>query len=105
MQDWEKALREMGRVLKPGGELVILDFSLPRIKLMRGIYRLYLHTLLPAIAGMITGKREAYRYLGSSIESFPSGMEMCDLIESVGFFKIRQRPLFPGVATIYSAIK
>ncbi|MCH2060918.1 MAG: ubiquinone/menaquinone biosynthesis methyltransferase [Verrucomicrobiales bacterium] len=105
MQDWEKALREMGRVLKPGGELFILDFSLPRIKLMRGIYRLYLHTLLPAIAGMITGRREAYRYLGSSIESFPSGMEMCDLIESVGFFKIRQRPLFPGVATIYSAIR
>ncbi len=105
MEDWERALMEMGRVLKPGGLLVILDFSLPRGKLTRGIYRFYLHSVLPIMAGMITGRRKAYRYLGSSIEVFPSGREMCDLIEGVGFFKTRESPLFPGVATIYSAIK
>jgi len=105
MEDWERALKEMGRVLKPGGLLVILDFSLPRGKLTRGIYRFYLHTVLPIMAGMITGRRKAYRYLGSSIEVFPSGTEMCDLIEGAGFFKTRGSPLFPGVATIYSAIK
>ncbi len=105
MEDWERALKEMGRVLKPGGLLVILDFSLPRGKLTRGIYRFYLHTVLPIMAGMITGSSKAYRYLGSSIEVFPSGRKMCDLIEGAGFFKTRESPLLPGVATIYSAIK
>lgn len=105
MEDWERALKEMGRVLKPGGKLVVLDFSLPRGKLTRGIYRFYLHTVLPILAGIITGRREAYRYLGGSIEAFPSGQEMCDLIEIAGFCETRQKPLFPGVATIYSAIK
>ena len=105
MEDWEKALMEMGRVLQPGGLLVILDFSLPRGKLTRSIYRFYLHTILPITAGVITGRRKAYRYLGSSIETFPSGRAMRELIEGAGFFKTRENRLFPGVATIYSAIK
>ena len=105
MADWAGALTEMARVLKPGGLLVVLDFSLPRGQLRRKVYRFYLHRVLPRLAGMITGRSEAYRYLGESIESFPAGEQMCELIGAAGFSATKAKSLCPGVATIYSAIK
>ncbi|MFP6873510.1 MAG: ubiquinone/menaquinone biosynthesis methyltransferase [Verrucomicrobiales bacterium] len=105
MADWPGALTEMARVLRPGGLLVVLDFSLPRGKLRRKVYRFYLHRVLPRLAGVITGRGEAYRYLGGSIESFPAGEQMCELIRATGFSATRQKPLSPGVATIYSALR
>ena len=74
----EDALREMGRMLRPGGHLLILDFSLPE-NLLKSPYRFYLHRILPVIAGWMTGHREAYDYLAESIEAFPSGQAMQDL--------------------------
>ena len=65
----------MARVLRPGGRLVVLDFSLPS-GLLRRPYRFYLHHVLPRLAGWLTGQRDAYEYLGSSIEKFPSGPAM-----------------------------
>ena len=76
MADYPAALREMHRVLKPGGRLLILDFSLPT-GILRTPYRLYLHNVLPRMAGWLTGQRDAYEYLGGSIEAFPSGKAMC----------------------------
>ena len=105
MADWSGALTEMFRVLSSGGYLIILDFSLPQSFLGRKLYRFYLHKILPAVAGLITGKRSAYQYLGGSIESFPSGEKMCTLIESNGFNLARFNPLSGGIATIYSAEK
>ena len=63
MADWSVALNEMFRVLSSKGYLIILDFSLPKGSLGRKLYRSYLHNVLPAVAGLITGKRSAYRYL------------------------------------------
>ena len=105
MADWSVALNEMFRVLSSKGYLIILDFSLPKGSLGRKLYRSYLHKILPAVAGLITGKRSAYRYLGGTIESFPSGKEMCSLIESRGFSNPKFHPLSGGIATIYSAEK
>ncbi len=102
MADWSAALREMGRVLRPGGHLLVLDFSLPRGAL-RPLYRFYLHRCLPWIAGLITGEREAYQYLGASIEQFPSGPAMCALLESSGFSDAKNDPLSGGIVTIYRA--
>ncbi len=69
MADWGAALREIARVLVPAGHLLVLDFSLPRGAL-RPLYRAYLHRVLPLIAAAVTGQKNAYDYLGASIETF-----------------------------------
>jgi demethylmenaquinone methyltransferase/2-methoxy-6-polyprenyl-1,4-benzoquinol methylase len=105
MASWEDALREMARVLRTGGLLLVMEFSLPELAPVRKLYRLYLHKLLPRFAAAITGNKEAYEYLGSSIESFPRGREMQGLVERSGFSDFCARPLCCGVASIYTARK
>jgi demethylmenaquinone methyltransferase/2-methoxy-6-polyprenyl-1,4-benzoquinol methylase len=100
MADYPAALREMLRVLKPEGRLLILDFSLPN-GLLRRPYRLYLHHVLPHLAGWLTGQRDAYQYLGGSIETFPAGNTMTKLLETCGFSATRATPLSGGVVSIY----
>jgi demethylmenaquinone methyltransferase/2-methoxy-6-polyprenyl-1,4-benzoquinol methylase len=104
MADWNLALREMGRVLRSGGHLLVLDFSLPA-GLLRPAYRFYLHHCLPLLASLVTGQKAAYDYLGGSIEKFPSGEEMIRLIEANGFFAATVEPLTGGIATIYTGTK
>jgi demethylmenaquinone methyltransferase/2-methoxy-6-polyprenyl-1,4-benzoquinol methylase len=102
MADYPAALREMRRILRPGGSLFILDFSLPA-GVLRHPYRLYLHHVLPRLAGLLTGQRDAYEYLGGSIEQFPSGEEMKQLLESCDLTEPEATPLTFGVVSIYQA--
>jgi demethylmenaquinone methyltransferase/2-methoxy-6-polyprenyl-1,4-benzoquinol methylase len=102
MADWDRALQEMSRVLRAEGHLLVLDFSIPTGAL-RPAYRFYLHRCLPLLASVVTGQKAAYDYLGGSIEKFPSGLAMVELIESNGFANASAEPLTGGIATIYSA--
>ena len=105
MEDWPRAVAEMARVTRPGGHLIVLDFSLPTLPGLRGGYRFYLHRVLPRIAGWLTGQRAAYEYLSGTIERFPSGPAMVDLLSTNGFQSARAIPLSGGIASIYLAQK
>ena len=102
MASYPQALREMCRLLRSGGHCLILDFSVPPPP-FRWIYRPYLHRFLPGIAGMLTGERAAYEYLGESIENFPSGNAMCELLESAGFSEPHALRLSGGIVSLYTA--
>ena len=101
MASWPEALAQMHRVLKPGGHVLILDFSVPPAPL-RWVYRPYLHRVLPWIAGWLTGERGAYEYLGDSIERFPSGAAMCRLLEEAGFVSPSAERLTGGIVSLYT---
>ena len=105
MEDWGKALGEMLRILKTNGHLLVLEFSLPTIPILRAIYRFYLHRCLPVLGSFLTRKKSAYAYLGDSIEDFPGGTAMCQLMEASGFHNASAQPLSGGIVTIYTAEK
>ena len=102
MASWAGALTEMRRVLKPGGHLLVLDFSLPR-GWWGGGYRFYLRQCLPVIAGAVSGERSAYDYLAESIGRFPSGNAMTRLIENCDFADAQGEELTGGIVSLYTA--
>ena len=100
--DIDIALTEMKRILKPGGKLIILEFSLPTNRLFQMIYLFYFRNILPAIGSLVSGDQKAYRYLNSTVETFPYGQAFCNIMKQAGFKKIDLNELHFGIATIYS---
>ena len=103
IKDTKKALQEMKRVCKPGGSVIILEFSLPENPLMRKFYLFYFQKVLPVVAGWITGKKDAYRYLNSTVMAFPYGREFSSLLQQTGFIDIKTSTLSWGIASLYQA--
>ena len=99
----DEALREALRILVPGGRFVILEFSTPRIRVLRVLYQLYFHHVLPLIGRMISGHRTAYKYLPRSVANFPVEEELARRMEAAGFAKVSWRSLSFGVAAIHVA--
>jgi len=101
----EKGLAEMCRVLKPGGKLLVLEFSRPTNFLVRPLYFFYLNKVLPMVAGLVSGDKEAYDYLASSIAKFPDPEKFLNMMRQAGFAKASRRPLTFGIVSIYVGVK
>lgn len=104
LANYEAGLREFYRVLKPGGQLGILDFSEPG-GLMGKAYAVYFHRVLPVVGRLICGAEGPYQYLPASVGRFPSPPEMRSLMQSVGFAEAAWQPYTFGIAGLYTATK
>lgn len=105
LENCSAALTEMSRVLDTKGHLLVLEFSLPTTAILRAAYRFYLHRCLPLLGSFLTQKKSAYDYLGDSIERFPSGNAMCELMRATGYVCPGFERLTGGIVTIYTATK
>jgi demethylmenaquinone methyltransferase/2-methoxy-6-polyprenyl-1,4-benzoquinol methylase len=102
--DLEGALREVLRVLEPGGRFVILEFSTPRWRVARAGYHAYFHHLLPAIGRLVSGHPTAYSYLPRSVAHFPIEEDLARRMTTAGFSDVRWQSLTLGVAAIHVGV-
>ena len=101
LASYEHGLREFLRVLKPGGYLVILEFSTPPNRLLARIYDFYSRAVLPRIGGWISGSRDAYSYLPESVRKFPSAVELADQMRAAGFANVRFERMTAGIVALH----
>jgi len=102
LADRARGLREMRRVLRPGGSLFVLEFSQPHAW-FRPLYLFYLRNILPAIAGLVTGDRAAYVYLNETIERFPDRAQLAREISEAGFVNVRACAMTMCVVALHQA--
>jgi len=105
IEEKEQVLREFHRVLKPGGQLMIMEFSFPDTPLIGGLYRFYFEHLLPPLGNFISGTDYAYSYLAESVRDFPGDLDFLGMIEAAGFEDTEVRKLTFGIAKIFAGNK
>lgn len=104
-EDLEKGLREIHRVLRPGGRLLILEFSQPQAFPFKQIYNFYFRYILPTLGKMVSQDSSAYSYLPESVGAFPFGNRMTSILENCEFRDNKFQPVTFGIATIYDSLK
>jgi demethylmenaquinone methyltransferase / 2-methoxy-6-polyprenyl-1,4-benzoquinol methylase len=104
-QDLRKGLQEIKRVLKPGGRLVVLEFSRPRSALTKAFYNVYMKVVAPGMGKLFSKNRNAYQYLDESIKKFPEGKNFTTILDHLGFKNTYCKPLSLGICSIYCGEK
>ena len=99
--DLGAGLRELARTIKPGGKVVILEFSRPRNRVFRALYEFYSYKILPRIGGLVSRDKRAYEYLPASVGEFPAPEELMAMMARAGFRNCRARSQSFGIAQIY----
>jgi demethylmenaquinone methyltransferase/2-methoxy-6-polyprenyl-1,4-benzoquinol methylase len=105
LNDFRSGIKEMVRVLKKEGVLLILELTLPQALLLRKIHLFYLKNILPKIGGLISGSRSSYTYLSSSIIAFPKNDEVIELMKTEGLRDVQCKSLSGGIASIFKGVK
>lgn len=105
LSNFEDGLAELQRILKPGGKLVVLEFSSPVIPGFREAFNFYFTRILPRIAGAVSGSRGAYEYLPDSVSKFPDQKGLADLIRTNGFSDVTYSNLTGGIAALHTGVK
>jgi demethylmenaquinone methyltransferase/2-methoxy-6-polyprenyl-1,4-benzoquinol methylase len=100
-ENLENGLKEMLRVLKPGGKLIVLEFSRPRIKIFRSLYNLYMSIVAPEVARWFSQNKKAYQYLNQSARLFPERQKFVDILNRTGYSNTSFKPLSAGICCIY----
>jgi demethylmenaquinone methyltransferase/2-methoxy-6-polyprenyl-1,4-benzoquinol methylase len=104
-ENLEKGLSEILRVLHPGGKLIVLEFSKPKIAGIQQFYSWYMNRVAPGLGKLFSRNRDAYQYLNESVKKFPEGRAFTDILNSVGFKETTCKRLSFGICSIYSGIK
>lgn len=104
-ENLDAGLKEMHRVLNPGGHVIILEFSKPRIFPVKHVYYFYSHLLIPILGKLFSNDKSAYSYLPESVDAFPCGVNFVGIMTRNGFHNAKQLPLTFGIATLYTGQK
>jgi demethylmenaquinone methyltransferase/2-methoxy-6-polyprenyl-1,4-benzoquinol methylase len=104
-ENLEKGLKEIYRVLKPGGMLVVLEFSKPKMFPLKQLYNFYFKAILPKIGRVVSSDTSAYTYLPESVEVFPDGQDFIRILSGVGFKSTTCKSLTFGISSIYTGTK
>ena len=104
-ENLEKGLSEIKRVLKPGGKLVVLEFSKPKIPGVKWLYNVYMKIIAPGMCKLFSKNRSAYKYLDESIKKFPEGKNFTNILDNLGYINTYCKPLSLGICSIYCGTK
>lgn len=104
-ENLENGLKEMLRVLKPGGSIIILEFSKPKNTAIRKLYNLYMGIIAPQVARWFCKNKEAYSYLNRSANAFPNRGQFVNIMETMGYSDTSFKPLSLGICCIYCGRK